>query len=236
MGEGSNEESTAKWFKEYYLRKGEDRNDILTNAGVLFQTLALQKSVIEALRTLPVSRHWKILDVGCGAGSSFPQFLGFGFHPSCLYGIDVIRERTQEGKQQFPNIDFTCADASQMGYESNFFDMVMESTMFMQLTDDDHAKRIAGEMLRVVKPSGYVMLIDWRYCYGYSEYRCLSRKRITELFQVGTRTAIHCIKPGALIPPLGRILSAHLPSSYFLVQRLLPLLSGQITTILQKTV
>jgi ubiquinone/menaquinone biosynthesis C-methylase UbiE len=194
------------------------------------------RSVIEALRTLPIRREWKILDVGCGSGGSLLQFLGLGFSPRCLYGIDICPERIQEGKEKFPNINFVCGDAARMDYETNYFDMAMESTMFIQLTDDDLARRIADEMLRVVKPSGNVVLIDWRYSYGHPEYKALSRKRIIELFQVGTQTTAYCSKHGALIPPLGRLLSAYLPSSYFMVQRLLPFLSGQMVTVLQKAV
>jgi hypothetical protein len=89
-------------------------------------------------------------------------------------------------------------------------------------------------MLRVVKPLQYIMLIDWRYSYGHSEYKGLSRKRIIDLFKVGKQTKVHCRRHGALIPPLGRLLSAHLSSSYFVVQRLLPFLVGQMVTVLQK--
>jgi ubiquinone/menaquinone biosynthesis C-methylase UbiE len=123
------------------MRKGSDRNDVLKNTGVLFQSLAFQKSVTEALRTLPISRGWNILDVGCGGGESLLQFLTFGFPPSCLYGIDIQQERIHEAKEKLPNMNFVCGDAAQMNYESGYFDMVMESTMFIQLTDDELAQK-----------------------------------------------------------------------------------------------
>jgi len=229
------QKQTEEWYKEYYLRKGKERNDILTNPEVLFQVLAFQKSVVEALRELPTNRNWYILDIGCGSGGSLLQFLSFGFAPSCLYGIDIIPERIYEGKERFPNIKFSCGDASQTNYNSNYFDIVMESTMFIQLTDDDLSQRIADEMLRVVKPLGYLMLIDWRYSYRHSEMKALSRKRIIKLFKVGTYTRIHCYKYGALIPPIGRLMSSHLSLFYFFVQRLFPFLVGQVTVVLQKT-
>ena len=233
---GSGEQDTAKvsaqWYKEYYLRKGSNRNDILMNRGVLFQSLAFQKSVIEALRTVPISRNWKILDVGCGSGASLLQFLAFGFHPGNLYGIDIIPERIQEAQERWPTINFAHGDAVSMEYESDFFDMVMQSGMFFQTRDDNRARLAADEMLRVVKPGGHIMLIDWRYNYGHPECKRLSRTRIVQLFQVGTKTSILCCTSGALIPPLGRFLSTYLSSSYFVVQRLLPFLVGQVTTIL----
>jgi len=233
MGEQNTQEISAQWYREYYLKKGPNRNDLLTNSGVLFQSLAFQKSVVEALRTLPISKTWKVLDVGCGVGGSLIQFLGFGFSPNSLYGIDVIPERIEEAKGRWPTINFTCGDATAMDYKPNYFDMVLQSGMFFQTKDDDLARRAADEMLRVVKPGGYILLIDWRYNYGHSECKHLSRKRIVHLFQVGRKTAILCRKNGALIPPLGRFLSTYLSSSYFIVQRLFPFLVGQVTTILQ---
>jgi len=191
--------------------------------------------VVEALRYMHLKRDSTlILDVGCAGGGSLAQFLTYGFDPASLYGIDIIEERIVEGKRSFPTINFTCGDASQMKYDSNYFDLVLESTMFIQLTDENLSTRIADEMLRVLKPSGYIMLIDWRYSYGHSEYTALSRKRITKLFDVGTRTTEICRKHGALIPPCGRFISSYFSSLYFLVSKIAPFLVGQVTTVLQK--
>lgn len=228
------EQQTSDWYNEYHSRKGKDRNDILTNPGVLFQILAIQQSVVKALRALPINRSWKVLDVGCGTGGSLLQFLAFGFAPDCLFGIDIIQERVHEGKKRFPNLNLTWGDASRMNYDSDSFDIVMESTMFIQLADDASSRRIAQEMLRVVKPSGYVMLIDWRYSLRHPEYKALSKKRIASLFGVGLETTQHCRTYGALIPPIGRFLSTYLQPLYFIVQKTLPFCVGQVVTVLQK--
>lgn len=228
------QEHIEEWYKEYYFKKGKDRNDILANPGVLFQMFAFQKSVIEALRTLDLNKEEKILDVGCGFGGSLLSFIGFGFNPDCLYGIDIIPEKIDLGKKNLPSINFTSGDASQMNYSSDYFNIVMESTTFIQLIDDGLSQRIANEMLRVVKPNGYIILIDWRYGFKHDEYNALSRKRINTLFNVGTKTKINCCKNGALVPPIGRFLSSYFSSLYFITQRFFPLLVGQQVTILQK--
>lgn len=111
---------TEEWYKEYYSKKGENRNNILTNSGVLFQILAFQKSMIEALRTLPPIRG-EVLDVGCGDGGSLLPLISLGFDPDCLYGIDIIQERIEGAKKRFPNVKFTCGDGSQMNYDSDYF-------------------------------------------------------------------------------------------------------------------
>jgi len=38
--------------------------------------------------------------------------------------------------------------------------------MFIQLMDESICQGIATEILRVVKPNGYIMLTDWRYSFG----------------------------------------------------------------------
>ena len=62
------------------------------------------------------------------------------------------------------------------------FNLVMESTMFVQLTDEELSQKISQEMLRVTKPGGYILLIDWRYGKpGNTDYLAVSNKRITKL-------------------------------------------------------
>ncbi|MDD2773059.1 MAG: class I SAM-dependent methyltransferase [Elusimicrobiales bacterium] len=223
------------YYENYYSKKGKYRNDILMNHGVLFQSLALRKSLVEALRTLPISKDFKILDVGSGNGASeaFLQLLMCGLPPERLYGIDIIAERIEQGRHMFPNMNLTCGDAANMKYESCYFDMVLESTMFGNLADDI-SRKIAAEMLRVTKPKGYIMLIDWRYDFWRQGYNAVSKKRIGNLFDVGAKAKVHCAKNGALLPPIGRFLSAHASPLYFLVQKTMPFLAAQVTTVLQK--
>jgi hypothetical protein len=78
------------------------------------------------------------------------------------------------------------------------------------------------------------MLTDWRYSFGRTGYQALSRKRLARLFSVGTRTSLVCQTRGALIPPLGRLLSRSFSSLYFPICAVLPLLVGQTTVALRK--
>jgi ubiquinone/menaquinone biosynthesis C-methylase UbiE len=228
--------ATEKWYAHYYAQKGADRNSLL-NPEVLFQVMAYDASVLSALRLIhPHPETDRILDVGCGDGSSLPPFLRLGFDPSNLYGIDILDERIARGKMRFPGVNLECRDASEMNFANDFFDVVFASTMFIQITDDDLSQEIADEMLRVTKPGGHVLLSDWRYSrLGSSHYKAMSQKRISRLFAAGVRTTICGIFRGELVPPVGRFLSKNLPSVYFMVQRVFPFLVGQMTTVLEKT-
>ena len=230
------EKRMQDWFARYYTTKGDDRNDPLRNPGVLFQNLAFEKSVVQALRQVEGDkRSWKILDVGCGAGFSLLRLLTYGLEPERLHGIEISESLVARGRKRFPALNLTHGDASRMDYEPDSFDLAMESTMFIQLTDESIAQAIAHEMLRVVKPNGCIMLTDWRYSFGHREYRAVSASRIARLFGVGTRTSVVCRTRGALIPPLGRALSRYFSSLYFPVCRFLPVLVGQMTVVLRKT-
>ena len=230
-------QDTRSWYDNYYRRKGVDRNDLLTNPETLFQYLAFEASVLSALRRTRglVRRSSKILDVGCGSGGSLVRFMQLGFSPENLHGIDILEDRVHEARRTYPNVEFVCEDAAAMPYESGIFDLTMESTMFVQITDRVLAERIAGEMLRVTKAGGYLLLIDWRYGKpGNRDYAALSRKRIKHLFSVGRLADVVCQEQGALVPPVGRAASKYFPAAYFPLRSILPFLVGSRATLLAK--
>jgi SAM-dependent methyltransferase len=223
-------------YSPYYREHGDDRNDLLTNPGVLFQTLAFDRANIRALGKLNLDRSKaKVLDVGCGTGSSILSLLRLGFDPANLSGIDLEQDRIDRALRQAPNVDFRCGDARQLQFADGTFDLVLESTMFVLMPDESLAREIAGEMIRVTRKGRYIMLVDWRYGKpGKAHYRGVSAARIRNLFDVGRRTRVTGVERGALIPPVGRFLSRSLPSLYFTVQALVPPLVGQTTTVLEK--
>jgi SAM-dependent methyltransferase len=223
-------------YRDYGARKGPLRNDLLRNPEVLFQVLATEVSMLSALRFVrPDPARAKVLDVGCGDGSSLLPLLRLGFEPSNLYGVDIRGEQIAVAQARFPGLRLQCDDASSLKFPDASFDIVQESMMFLQMTDQVLEKKVAQQMIRVTKPGGCLLLSDWRYGKpGISEFKPLNRRRIAELFRVGSATEIHRSFSGALIPPIGRFLSKNLPALYFLTQSLLPFAVGQVTTVLTR--
>jgi len=230
--------ATEQCYREYNSRKGADRNSLLHNPEVLFQTLARDAAMVRAIQWIkPNGESTRVLDVGCGEGDSLWVLLRLGFEPVNLSGVDIQEEKIMQAKATNPLVNFECVDATSMEFKNETFDIAMESMMFLQLTDDDIARRIASEMIRVTKPGGTLLVSDWRYSKpGSKEFKGVSRKRIADLYQVGKRTRVRGTFRGALIPPVGRFLSKHLPSAYFLVHKLMPFLTGQVVTVLEKCV
>jgi ubiquinone/menaquinone biosynthesis C-methylase UbiE len=229
--------ATEEYYKGYEARKGVGRNDLLRNPQVLFQALAIEASVISALRAIePDPTVVKVLDIGCGEGASLLPFLRTGFAPENLHGVDIRPEQVRCAQRKFPAVQFQCADASRLEFPDEAFDIVQESMIFLQMTDEDLSQRVANEMLRVTKRGGHLVVSDWRYSKaGTSEFKAMDRKRVSRLFRVGSQTVVSGVYPGALIPPVGRFLSKNISSLYFVVRRVFPFLTGQLTTVLCKS-
>lgn len=230
------QEATQQYYNDYYDQKGRDRNSIRLNPGVLFQVLAMESSVIRVMRECPiVPGKAKLLDVGCGAANNWFQLTRLGFELHNLSGIDIFAERLADAKTLYPQATFIHGDASKMNFADNSFDLLFEFTMFATLPDDELSASIAREMLRVCKPGGHILLIDWRTPRPKTfTYKALTRRRVNSLFRVGTETELIAVCRGALVPPVGRFLSAYLPSVYFLVAALFPFLVGQVAYLLVK--
>jgi len=225
------------WYRAYYAAKGAERNSLLHNPEVLFQNLAQEAALVRALQAIrPNPEAARVLDVGCGDGTRLVGFLRLGFAPDNLYGIDFQEERIARAKEKCASIHFAHGDATRLEYASETFELVHEATMLIHSVDEELSRKIAGEMMRVTKPGGHVLLCDWRYSKpGSNAHKAVTQKRIGELFQVGSQTSRCGIFAGPLVPPVGRFFSRRLPSAYFLVRGLFPFLVGQMTTVLRKS-
>jgi ubiquinone/menaquinone biosynthesis C-methylase UbiE len=226
----------AAWYCDYYLKAGADRNDIRRNPGALFQVLAMERSFVRAFSRIPLPpSDLRILDVGCGSGGSWYQFFRLGASPQSTVGIDLQMERLAQIPILYPKSLGVQADGLRLPFRAECFDLVHESTMFATIGDDEVRAGIAAEMLRVCRPHGYVLLVDWRIGkFWDSRYKALSRSEVRKLFGMGKMTKLVGVGRGALLPPIGRFLSAHAESLYFLCASLFSPLVGQVTYLLQK--
>lgn len=228
------ESETKDWYKEYYKKRGVLRNDLF-NPEVLFQDMAYTRAWIDAFRG--IDKQAKILDVGGGGGAGLLRAIKAGFLPERLHLIDVIKEDVEYARKRLPNdVHVQHGDAADMSYfDSSEFDVVTSSGMFIQLLDKVLAEKIAGEMIRVTKNKGILLVFDCVYDFWRSEYRAVDYSRIHTLF-CNNQTDVRVVKriKGQLIPPIGRFLSKYLPSMYFIVQKI-PLLTWQYCYVLKKS-
>ena len=236
MSEDNREMRQKAWYRAYYAKAGKDRNNLRDNPGVLFQTLAAEQAFFNACRQINHNPpEANVLDVGCGAGADIAQLIRIGYVPSKITGIDIQEERLETARKIYGGVRILNSDATSMQFEDNSFDLVFESTMFATLPIDAERIAIASEMIRVCKPGGYLLLVDWRTPKpGDKNYKALTRARMASLFKLGEKTELITVCRRALVPPVGRFLSAYLPSIYFLVAAVFPFLVGQVAYVLRK--
>lgn len=230
------DKAPGDYYTEYYAERGAQRNDLLSNPEVLFQDFATTGANIKALRRAALDRSSaRILDVGCGGGASLFQLVRLGFRAENLAGVDVSEERLRDARNFLPAAEFRCESAEALSFEDESFDLALESTLFGTLDSMSLLASIAREMIRVTKPGGYIMLADWRYSRrGSGVNTAISKATVKRLFRVGESTDVIARERGALVPPLGRLLSHRAPAAYFLLQAVLPFAAGQITTLLKR--
>lgn len=227
----------AHWYARYYAKRGSDRNDLRVNRGVLFQTMASERSVVRAFYRIPSElSRLSVLDVGCGGGASWYQLFRLGVTPNKTVGIDLQPDRLRNVSNLYPQCTAIQSDGARMPFANASFDLVYESTMFATLPGDHLRANIAAEMLRVCRPNGYLLLVDWRITNPWDRnFKALTRAEVTRLFGVGKAATLVGTFPGALVPPLGRLLSTYAGPLYFLIAGLCPPLVGQVAYLLRKT-
>lgn len=105
----------------------------------------------------------RVLDVGCGPGSlTIPAARKAG-PLGRVAGIDaspeMIEAAARKAKEQGLDIDFRVAPVEALPFEDGVFDAVLSSLMLHHLPDDLKAQGL-GEIIRVLKPGGRLIVID----------------------------------------------------------------------------
>ncbi len=156
-----------------------------THGGNLFLHTQSRNAMIKILKQgnfLPLTDK-KILEVGCGSGAWLIDFEAWGANQSQLYGIDLNGDRLANARQRLPQADLRIGEASALPWEDETFDLVLQSTLFTSILNSNLKQKIAGEMLRVLKPCGVILWYDFFYNNPKnSNVRGIGKKEIQNLF------------------------------------------------------
>lgn len=205
----------------------------LFNQANLFMVQRREEELLKAFVKHGVTdlKVKRILDVGCGEGGELRNFIRYGAQPENLAAIDLLRDRIETAKRISPNIDFRCGDASHLTFEGESFDIVIQFTVFTSVLDISMKQSIASEMLRVLKPDGFILWYDYHMDNpGNPHVRGVKKREIFELFP-GCEIYLKCI---TLAPPLARAIA---PYSTILCEILekIPLLCTHYLGIFKKS-
>ncbi|MFH2103082.1 MAG: class I SAM-dependent methyltransferase [Chloroflexota bacterium] len=176
----------------------------LSNPARRFEILQRQHRTLELLLKrgfLPLSGT-NILEIGCGAGGVLDEYLGFGADPGYLHGCDLLADSLHSALQRFPVLPLACADGQDLPYPAGAFDLVLQYTVFTSLLDPAIKKKLAREILRVLKPGGMILWYDFCWNPTNPQTRGIRPAEIRELFP-GCRYEFQRI---TLAPPVTRLL------------------------------
>jgi ubiquinone/menaquinone biosynthesis C-methylase UbiE len=171
----------------------------------------------------------KILEVGCGTGYWLREFIKWGALPENVTGIDLLADRVSKARRLCPPaVRMQCASAAQLPFANERFDLVLQSTVFTSILDPDLKRRVAAEMMRVLKQQGLIVWYDYHVNNPWNnDVRGVKRREITQLFPA-CQIELERI---TLLPPLARFLAPYSYLSCYLLEKLPPLCTHYLGVI-----
>lgn len=208
---------------EYYSR---------FHPGHLFMAQGHERAQLRLLARAGLSdlSQSRILDFGCGVGGDLRRMLDLGAAPEHLYGVDLLTERLEQARALSPLINFQLADGQQLPYPDAHFDLVMQSTAFSSIVDPDVRRRVARELLRVLRPGGILLWYDMRVTNPRNPD--LVPMTAAEVGRLFAEADIH-LESATLLPPLARRL-AGLSWPLCALLEALPLLRSHLIGLVRK--
>ncbi|MEO6278322.1 class I SAM-dependent methyltransferase [Roseateles sp.] len=213
--------------QRYARREADDRYSLL-RPEVWQMWQERQRELLKLLAKRPgMPAEWRATEVGCGAGGNLLDLLRLGLLPAHLTGVELLPKRLAAARAALPEgVRLLAGDASTADVAPASQDLVLQSTVFSSILDDELQQRVADAIWRWLKPGGAVVWYDFTVNNPRNpDVRGVPLKRVRELFPQGRLTA----RRVTLAPPLARAL----PGAYPLLN-LLPLLRTHRLVLIEK--
>jgi SAM-dependent methyltransferase len=172
-----------------------------------------------------------VVEVGCGAGGNLLELLRMGFAPERMVGIELLPERIEHARHVLPAaLRLVHGDATQADIAPASQDLVLQSTVFSSLLDDDMQRRMAQAMWRWARPGGGVLWYDFTMDNPRNrDVRGVPLARVRALFPDGRLQ----VRRVTLAPPIARAVCRVHPSLYPMFNAL-PLLRTHLLAWIEK--
>ena len=116
----------------------------------------------------------RILDVGCGAGGEFANWLRWGAPLQGLFGVELMLPRAQAAQRVW-GARVVNASGAALPFADASFDVVAQNVVFSSIIDDTLRQQVAQEMLRVLRPGGWLLWYDAARTRAYTRSRARNR-------------------------------------------------------------
>jgi ubiquinone/menaquinone biosynthesis C-methylase UbiE len=144
------------------------------------------------------------LEVGFGNIGWLTELIGWGVSETNLHGIELSAARANKARQILPVADLRIGDAVELPWEDRTFRLVVASTLFTSVLDDEVRRLIADEIVRVLAPGGALLWYDFAYNNPRNpNVRGIGRGEIKKLFP----SLSGKIRTITLAPPLTRLIA-----------------------------
>jgi len=99
-----------------------------------------------------------VLDLACGNGRLYQLFDGLSID---YVGMDQSEELIKKAQEKFPDVAFVAGEMTVLPFEDSSHDIVYCIAAFHHLMSRELQIKSLGEMKRVLKPGGHVVMTNW---------------------------------------------------------------------------
>jgi SAM-dependent methyltransferase len=198
-------------IQDIYKRRRSSKGELYSwfNKGHVFLIQELERAILALLVNSGIDSlaTKTILDIGCGSGYWIQEFLKLGAVPENLAGIDLLDWRVNDARRILPpGVRLECGNAEKLGFSDRSFDVVVQFTVFSSILDPHMKRKVASEMLRVLKEDGFIIWHDFFVRDPRnSDVRAITKNEIHQLFP-GCQIDLRRITVAA---PLTRLLAPY---------------------------
>ncbi len=104
----------------------------------------------------------QILDVGCGTGWWLERLAADARVTAGLHGVDIRSERVAAARARVPSAQVSAADARELPYPDDRFDVVSLFTVLSSLATREDVEKVLTDVKRVLAPGGVVLIWEPR--------------------------------------------------------------------------
>jgi SAM-dependent methyltransferase len=196
-----------------------------------FQFQERERQVLRMLDShgfMPLSER-KILEIGCGTGKWLRDLIAWGADPENVFGVELLPASASRARRLCPTrVTIECTNGADLRFGSASFDMVLQATAFTSVLDGEMRRRMAAEMLRVLRPNGIILWYDMFIRNPWNpNTRPIGKRELRQLFP-GCSFDLRRV---GLAPPLVRWVAPHSWLACYVLARVAPLCTHYLGAI-----
>ena len=146
----------------------------------------------------------RCLEIGYGRLGWLSELIFWGMRENDLYGVELNPDRARQAQETLPNAELVVGNAKQLPWENEYFKLIIASTVFSSISDQNVRNLIVEEINRVLSPEGAFVWYDAAVNNPRNKnFKCITRNELKQMFPM-----FNCqIKSVTLAPPIARFVA-----------------------------